>query len=114
MKVIVESRNAEGSALRSMAETRLRFVLRRLAWLVRTASVRMSDVNGPRGGIDKQVRVELHVSGARALIVSATSGDWRAAVDAAIGRAARMLARNLRRRRQATPPRLSGMDPEAI
>ena len=34
MEVIVESRNPEVSALRSVAENRLRFVLRRLAWRV--------------------------------------------------------------------------------
>ena len=50
MQVIVESRSAEASALRSVAENRLRVVLRRLAWRIPKERVSLSDQNGPKGG----------------------------------------------------------------
>jgi putative sigma-54 modulation protein len=105
MQVIVESRHVQGNALRSVAENRLRFVLRRLAWLVPRARLRLSDANGPRGGVDKQVQVELQLIGVRPVIVSATSRDWRAAIDTAVGRAARRMVRSYRRARQSGPAR---------
>ena len=63
MQVIVESRSAEASALRSVAENRLRVVLRRLAWRIPKARVSLSDLNGPKGGEDKHVQVELRLTG---------------------------------------------------
>lgn len=100
MEVIVESRNPEVSALRSVAENRLRFVLRRLAWRVPRAKVRLDDTNGPRGGVDKEVRVELQMIGSEPVVVSARSRDWRGALDAALARAAQRLLRTVRRARQ--------------
>lgn len=102
MEVIVESRNPEVSALRSVAENRLRFVLRRLAWRVPRARVHLDDTNGPRGGIDKEVRVELQMIGSAPVVVSARSRDWRGALDAALARAVQRLVRTVRRARQ--PP----------
>ncbi|MBP6097357.1 MAG: HPF/RaiA family ribosome-associated protein [Methyloversatilis sp.] len=114
MQVIVESRSAEGSALRSVAESRLRFVLRRLAWQIPKARLRLSDINGPRGGEDKEVQVELQLAGAPPVVVSAKSRDWRAALNAALARASQRLVRTVRRARQAAPPRSQRFEYEAV
>ncbi|WP_018410550.1 hypothetical protein [Methyloversatilis thermotolerans] len=106
MEVIVESRNPEGNALRSVAESRLRFALRRLAWLVPRARLRLSDTNGPRGGVDKQVQVELQLIGNQPVVVKATAREWRVALDEALGRAVRVLVRTIRRAREPVVPRL--------
>ena len=52
MQVLFESRDPAGAQLRGVAEHRVRFVMRRLTWLVPRAKVQLSDVNGPRGGVD--------------------------------------------------------------
>ncbi len=52
MQVLFKSRHPLASELRDLAERRVRFVLRRLRALVPRAEIQMSDVNGPRGGID--------------------------------------------------------------
>ena len=52
MQVLFKSRHPQATELRDLTERRVRFVLRRLGWLVPRAEVQMSDVNGPRGSID--------------------------------------------------------------
>jgi hypothetical protein len=59
MQVLFKTRHLQATELRDLTECRVRFVLRRLSWLVPRAEVQMSDVNGPRGGIDKRCQVEL-------------------------------------------------------
>lgn len=47
MQVLLKSRHPQATELRDLTERRVRFVLRRLGWLVPRAEVQMSDVNGP-------------------------------------------------------------------
>ena len=64
MKVLFKARDPQAHEMRDLTERRVRFVLRRLGWLVPRAEVQMSDVNGGRGGIDKRCQVELKTDGA--------------------------------------------------
>ncbi len=66
MHIIFESRDANASQLREPSLERVRFALRRLSSLVPRARVQFSDVNGPRGGVDKRCQVELSTEGAGA------------------------------------------------
>ena len=77
MQVLFKSRHPQAGELRELAERRVRFVLRRLGWLVPRAEVLMSDVNGPRGGIDKRCQVELRTDGAGPVVVTSVAKDWR-------------------------------------
>jgi ribosome-associated translation inhibitor RaiA len=97
MQVLFKSRHPQAIELRQLAERRVRFVLRRLSWLVPRAEVRLSDVNGPRGGVDKRCQVELTTDGAGSVVVASVAKDWRAALDQALARAARFLVRLWRR-----------------
>lgn len=112
MQVLFKSRHPQATDLRDLTERRVRFVLRRLGWLVPRAEVQMSDVNGPRGGIDKRCQVELRTDGAGSVVVTSVASDWRTALDKALARAARLLMRvssrgkDTRRLRQ----RLTGQD----
>ena len=97
MQVLFKSRHPQAAELRDLTERRVRFVLRRLGWLVPRAQVQMSDVNGPRGGIDKRCQVELQTDGAGSVVVASVASDWRAALNKALAKAARFLMRALRR-----------------
>jgi ribosome-associated translation inhibitor RaiA len=97
MQVLFKSRHPQATELRDLTERRVRFVLRRLGWLVPRAEVQMSDVNGPRGGIDKRCQVELRTDGAGSVVVACVANDWRTALDNALARAARFLMRLWRR-----------------
>jgi ribosome-associated translation inhibitor RaiA len=106
MQVLFESRDPDGAQWREAAVRRLRFVMRRLAWLVPRARVLLTDVNGPRGGVDKQCRVELKTANAGTVVVTAMARDWHAALDTALSRSARTLVRVWRRSHAAQrPPR---------
>jgi len=93
MQVLFESRDPQAAQLRELAVRRVRFVMRRLTWLVPRAEVHLSDVNGPRGGVDKRCQVELRTDGAGPVVITAVARDWRSALDNALARAARMVMR---------------------
>lgn len=97
MHIVFESRDPQGSALRDLAVARLRFVMRRLVWLVPRAKVVLSDTNGPRGGVDKRCQLELKTANGGTLVITATASDWRGALDSALARASRVLVRVWRR-----------------
>ena len=113
MQVLFKSRGAQTADLLDLSQRRARFVLRRLAWLVPQATVTMSDVNGPRGGIDKQCQVELKTDVVGTVVVSSVASDWRSALDKALARAARSVLRLVRRdgdaRRQASARHHAGL-----
>jgi hypothetical protein len=110
MQVIFDSRDPQGAELRDQAVQRLRFVMRRLAWRVSRARLRLSDVNGPRGGVDKRCQVALNADdGGRPVVITAMARDWRDAIDSALARAAQVLLRRHgqapeRRRRERGQP----------
>ena len=97
MKVFFEARSPESAKLRDVTLMRARFVLRRLAWLVPTVKVRLSDADHPRGMTDKHCRVEVHTQGRGTVIVQTRADSWRTALDTALSRAARVLLRAIRR-----------------
>ncbi|MEN9315986.1 MAG: hypothetical protein RIS35_2379 [Pseudomonadota bacterium] len=101
MQVLFKSRHPQATDLRDLTERRVRFVLRRLRWRVPRAEVQLSDLNGPRGGIDKRCQVELRTDGAGTVVVTSVAHSWRAALDDALARAARFLMRQLRRRSES-------------
>ncbi len=114
MQVLFESRASQGAALRDLAEGRLRFVLKRLGWKVPRVQIALSDINGPRGGIDKRCSVRLATEGAQPVVATAMANHWPAAIDQAARRAAqavrRQLARTTARRRAPSLAR----QPEAL
>jgi hypothetical protein len=97
MQVLFKPRHPQAIELRELTERRVRFVLRRLTWMVPHAEVQFSDVNGPRGGVDKRCRVALRTDGTGSVVVASVANDWRTALDNALARAARFLMRLWRR-----------------
>jgi putative sigma-54 modulation protein len=63
----------DASTLRSYAERRLAFVLRRFENRVRHLTVRFEDVNGPRRGVDCRCGVMLQLRSGRFIEAEATT-----------------------------------------
>lgn len=80
-------------ALLQHTERRLAFALARFTPLIRAVTVRLEDLNGPKGGLDKRCRVAATLDGQAALRAEATGADLYAAIDAAADRLGRMVVR---------------------
>ena len=85
-------------SLRAHVQRRLGGVLAGLHGAARRVQVRLSDVNGTRGGVDKRCQVDVAMPGMTRLVVADTRTDLYAAID----RASARLKQTLARRRQAT------------
>jgi hypothetical protein len=97
MQIFFESRDCEGSQMRELSVQRIRFVLRRLNGWVPRAKVQFSDVNGPRGGVDKRCQIELSTDTAGTVVIASLARDWRTALDRSLRRATQVLKRGLQR-----------------
>jgi hypothetical protein len=103
MQIIFESRHINGNdgssdnQLRNLAVDKVRFALRRLSTLVPRAKVQFTDVNGPRGGVDKRCQVELTTDTAGTVVIASLARDWRTALDRSLSRARRVLTRSVQR-----------------
>ncbi|MBP6006671.1 MAG: HPF/RaiA family ribosome-associated protein [Rhodoferax sp.] len=107
MQIIFESRDAEGTQMRELSVERVRFALRRLTSWVPRAKVQFSDVNGPRGGVDKRCQVELKTDTAGTVVITSLARDWRTALDRSLIRATRVLTRSLQRNHKAARGRVT-------
>jgi len=65
--------------------------------------VRLSDINGPRGGDDKRCLIEVRLKAATSVVIEDIESDLYLAIDRATERAGRTLARRLARQREFAP-----------
>jgi len=86
-------------ALREHVIRRLRFAVSRFGPRLRRIEVRLDDVNGPRGGIDKRCRVAVGVRSGSAIVVEEADADMYAAISRAADRTGRAVARRIERGR---------------
>ena len=93
MQVSFKPLHPQAIELQDITERRVRFVLRRLAWLVPSAEVQLSAIPRARGGADKRCHVSLRTDGAGSVIVTTMERDWRTALDKALAHATRYLLR---------------------
>jgi putative sigma-54 modulation protein len=104
MKLEIRTHGIElTESLRAQAEKRLGFGLDWTRHEVSKVMLRLSDINGPRGGNDKRCQLRIPLPGMRDIVIEDTDADLHIAIDRAIDRAARTLERRLSRRREFGP-----------
>ena len=104
MQIDIQSRGfALTDALREYAERRLRFALARVGDRIRRVRVRLADVNGPRGGIDKACSIQVTLNGLASVMTEDTEADLYLAIDRAAARTGRSVARLVARSREHLP-----------
>lgn len=97
--VLHTSRLTVSNSTKLHLERRLGFALGRFADVISAIDVRLEDVNGPRGGIDKMCRIRVNVPGAATpVIVEVIDEELRTAIDIASDRVGRTFSRRLDRR----------------
>jgi ribosomal subunit interface protein len=107
MRIDIQARGFElTEALRAHTERRLQFALSWASYGVRTVTVRLSDINGPRGGNDKRCRIQIPIPGGQDVVVDDIEADLYTAIDRATDRTERTVARRLERLREHHHARL--------
>jgi len=100
MRLEIRGRGFEiTTALREHLTRRLGFALGRFGDRVTRVTARMADANGPRGGVDKQVRLSVGVRANARVVIEDADTDLYAAIDRGAERAGRAVARVLERGR---------------
>lgn len=80
-------------------EGRIKLSLATASDRISAVSVRLADINGSRGGIDKRCRIVIWLRYLRTIVVEAVDPDLYTAVDAAASRAKESVWRHIKRRR---------------
>ena len=111
MQIVFDAKPSDAKPLKDVTAERLRFALRRVAQQVSTARVSFTDVNGPRGGVDKHAQIQLHLESHGTLIVGATARNWRTALEDALRR---IVVKMMRTLTQAKRPKRQSMKALAL
>lgn len=86
--------------IRDYTKRRVQFALHRNDNHISRVQVRLADINGPRGGVDKRCQIELTLSGRNNIVIEDIEADLYLAIDRASERCARTLSRRLERSRE--------------
>lgn len=99
MRILLKSLGfGAGELFRQHVTRRLQAALSHWADHLGRVVVRLADINGPRGGLDKTCSIHLEVQRGEPLKVSAISSDYYSAVDLAVRRAGRAASQRFDRR----------------
>ena len=94
MRILIRMAAGLSPSLAPLARRRFEFALGRFGDRVRSVTVHLADVNGPRGGMDQHCLVAIRLTSPRRLIViEDTDAEAEVAIGRAADRAARVVAR---------------------
>lgn len=98
MQIDIQSRDFSlTEALHHHTQRRLHFAMSHCSDHIKRVAIRLSDINGPRGGADKCCRIQIALTGIPDVVVEDTEVDMYTAIDRAIDRARRTVARRIGR-----------------
>ena len=98
MQIDIQSRGFSlTDALFGYAQRRLLFALSYCSGHVNRVVIRLSDINGPRGGEDKRCHIQVVLAGIPDVVVEDTEVNLYAAIDRAIDRVRRTVVRKVDR-----------------
>ena len=94
MRILIRMAAGLSPSLAPLARRRFAFALGRFGDRVRSLTVHLADLNGPRGGVDKHCLVAIRLTSPRRLIViEDTDAKATVAIGRAADRGARVVAR---------------------
>ena len=104
MKLEVRTRHLVLTAqAREEMHRRITTALARISPWIRAVDVRIKDINGPKGGPDKQVHVRIRGRSIPSVVVEHVGMDALATVALAVERAGQAIVRKMARRRSFAP-----------
>ena len=115
MNITTTAQNFEGSlALNTFVRSRLRNALARLDEDIIAIDVFMKDMNGPKGGVDKQALIRVQMRNRQVITVDARHENLYAAVRGAVKRARTAVRRHLQKSRQIDKQRAADIATTAM
>jgi ribosome hibernation promoting factor len=113
MQIDIQARNFSlTNALREYIQRRLGFALSTRDEYIQRVMVRLSDINGPRGGRDKCCHIQIVLPQLADVVIEDTELDMYVAIDRASDRAGRTVGRKLARQRDNS--RTAGLHDPAL
>jgi len=101
MQIDIQARHLSlTGSLRRYVERRLKFAMKRCDEHIQRLVIRLSDINGPRGGSDKQCHIQVVMAGMPDVVIEDTRTDIYAAIHRALDRAAQVVSRKINRRQK--------------
>jgi ribosomal subunit interface protein len=85
--------------VREHVERRLQFALSRFGSKIGRIVVSLSDLNGPKGGIDKKCQIVVQMRGMSDIIADIVDTGWIVAIDRATNRISHSVSRQMERSR---------------
>lgn len=100
MQIDIQARDFSlTDALRGHAERRLSFALSCCDDHIQKIVMRLSDINGPRGGEDKRCHLQVVLAGLPDVVIEDIETDMYVAIDRATDRAGRTVVRKIDRQK---------------
>jgi len=100
MQIDIQARNFKlTDGLNTHINRRLGFALSNSDDYIQHIIVRLSDINGPRGGADKCCHIQVVLPGLPDVVIEDTESDLYVAIDRAADRAGRTVTRRIARKR---------------
>ncbi|MGK0440829.1 MAG: ribosomal subunit interface protein [Pseudohongiellaceae bacterium] len=100
MQINIHARNfILTDAIRTYITRRLAYALSSRDEHIQRINVRLSDINGPRGGADKRFQIQVVLDQLSDVVIEDTEVDLYVAIDRAVDRASRTVDRKLNRHR---------------
>jgi ribosomal subunit interface protein len=100
MQLAIRSNVAMSEALRAHIEHKLELALERFRERIGGVTVRIMDVNGPRGGVDKRCRMMVEIPGQKPVVVEAWDADAYVAITRTALRLGERVSRVVARKRE--------------
>ncbi len=101
MKVHIQSRHFElTEGLKAHIQRKLKFALSRMESHITAISVCLSDVNGPKGGLDALCQLQVSIANMEDIVIKDRQTDLYCAIDRAMQRASRTVARKVARQQK--------------
>ncbi len=100
MKIKIQSRDFElTDALHQSISDKLQLILNRYGHRIRKTEVTLSDVNGPKGGVDKRCIMKFRINHLKTIVVQDTTADMYESINNCASRVRRTLERQFGRDR---------------
>ncbi|MCB9850223.1 MAG: HPF/RaiA family ribosome-associated protein [Phycisphaerales bacterium] len=96
MKLIVNNRNERlTDSLRTLVERQAGYALGRFELHIREVTVRLSDLNGPKGGIDKRCKVQVGLRSGGTIVAEVDDTEFEPCIHRVMDRVSRRVRRHL-------------------